>query len=179
MGIHVLFGHTDAELVQAQWSLVDALEQSLGDGWRYADTSHALRQLVHQTRAQAHDPQAWAAAFAEALVDTLTAIQTAAADDANAASNDARAVERLSLERDSLRRIVAAYNADPLHTQVATLTQECDRWRDLAAHTERRAQALAAAQQAHLEDVACLQEEIAALNRIVAQQQEELDAHNT
>ena len=175
MSIHVILGHTDAELVQAQWSLVDALEQSLGDRWRYADTSRALRQLIRQTRAQAHDPQAWAAAFAEALVDTLTAIQTAA-DASNAASNDARAVERLSLERDSLRRIVAEYNANPLHTQVATLTQECDRWRDLAAQAERRAQALTTAQQAHLEDIARLQEEIVSLNRIVAQQQEELDA---
>jgi len=94
MSIHVILGHTDAELVQAQWSLVDALEQSLGDGWRYAETSRTLRQLIRRARAQAPDPQAWAAAFAEALVDTLTALQAAAA------SNDACEVEWLRLERD-------------------------------------------------------------------------------
>jgi len=175
MCIRIILPPTGEQTAEAQWSLVDTLEQSLGDGWRYAETNRALRQLIRQARAQAPDPQAWAAIFAEALVDTLAALQ-AAANASNAASNDARVIERLRLERDSLRHIVAEYNADPLHAQVATLTQERDRWRDLAAHTERRAQALAAAQQAHLEDLARLQEDLAALNRIVAEQQEELYA---
>jgi len=66
--------------------------------------------------------------------------------------------------------------------QVQALTAERDRWRDLAAQAERRAQsleqALARARQTHQAEVARLQEKIAALNRIIVEQQEELNARN-
>ena len=94
MCIRIILPPTGEQTAEAQWSLVDALEQALGDGWRYAEASRALRQLIRRARAQAPDPQAWAAAFAEALVDTLTALQAAAA------SNDACEVERSRRERD-------------------------------------------------------------------------------
>jgi len=172
MGIRLLFGHTAEELTQAQWAVVDAFRRALDLGLSHPEARRTLREVL--TRVHCSNPAQWAAGVAEALIGTIAQLQAAVASD------DAREVERLRLERDSLRRIVADYNAHPL--QVQALTAERDRWRDLAAQAERRAQsleqALARARQTHQAEVARLQEKIAALNRIIVEQQEELNARN-
>lgn len=172
MGIRLLFGHTAEELTQAQWAVVDAFRRALDLGLSHPEARRTLREVL--TRVHCSNPEQWAAEVAEALIGTIAQLQAAVASD------DAREVERLRLERDSLRRIVADYNAHSL--QVQALTAERDRWRDLAAQAERRAQsleqALARARQTHQAEVARLQEKIAALNRIIVEQQEELNARN-
>ena len=171
MCIRVVFGHTDEELTEAKWAVVNAFRRALDGGLSHFDARRALREVL--TRAHGSNPEQWAAEVAEALVETIAQLQAAVASD------DARQVERLRLECDSLRRVVADYNAHPLQAQVQALTAERDRRRAEADRLANRVRtledALRRAQQAHQTEVARLQATIADLNRIVAEQQRQLN----
>jgi hypothetical protein len=177
MPIHVTFGHTERELLEAQWAAVDALEQALTDGWRYVETARTLRQLIHQSRSKARNPEQWAELFAEGLVETLNSLTSAA----KSTSAIAYELERLSAERDRLHRIIDEQRADPLQERVRQLTEERDNWRQRAADQAIRVDQLEASLR-HAEDqrqqqVSTLQATVADLNRIVADQQAQLNEH--
>jgi hypothetical protein len=175
MSIHVTFGHTEKELLEAQWAAADALEQALADGWRYVETARTLHQLVHQSRARASNPEEWAELFAGGLVETLNALTSAA----KSTSVIACELERLSAERDRLHRIIDEQSADPLREQVRQLTEERDSWRQRAADQAMRVDQLKTslkyAEDQRQQQVSALQVTIADLNRIVADQQGQLN----
>jgi predicted RNase H-like nuclease (RuvC/YqgF family) len=175
MCLRALFSPAEQDAAQIEWALVTELERAVGDGWRYADSSRRLRHLIRQARERADSPQAWARAFAQALLDTLEAAQ-----EAEAAQSE---IELLKLRLASFRRIVAEVNANPLNAQVEALTQERDRWQKEATQHADRIRSLEAtlarSQQMHRQEVAQLRQEVAALNRLVVEQQEELVQRNS
>ena len=174
MCIRISFGHSDEQLVEAQWAVVNALRRAVYHGSSHPDA----RRILHDALARAHasSPEQWAVESAEALVQTIARLQTATA-------NDNLEIQSLRLRCEHLQQLVDRYNQNPLQERVKVLTQERDRRREEAEQLTRRVrfleEALARAQQAHQAEVNYLQEEIAALNRIIVEQQEELNAHNT
>lgn len=178
MCIRIILPPTAEHTTDAQWDLVDILNQALDhDGWQYTAICHSLREILCQTRAQTSSPQQWAEHFAQALVRHVASLQA----EADSTSRVAVELERLRLECDSLRRIVADCDAHPLQNEVEAITRERDHWRTLTAETGCRVEslerALVAEQQAHQDDVTHFQEEIIAFNRIIVEQQEALDEH--
>ena len=174
MCIRIVFGHTDEQLTKAQWDVVNALRRAVDGGITNLDARRILRDIF--ARAYAPTPEQWAAEVAQALVETIAHLQAAAALD------DAREVQRLRRQCDYLQRLVDDYTASPLHQQVQVLSQERDRWRAEADRLDNQIHALEdtlrRAQQAHQAEVAHLRAEIAALNRIIVEQQEELNERN-
>ena len=178
MCIRIILPPTAEHTTDAQWDLVDILNQALDhDGWQYTAVCHSLREILCQTRAQASSPRQWAEQFAQSLVRHVASLQA----EADSTSRVAVELERLRLECDSLRRIVADCDAHPLQDEIQVLTRERDHWRVLTAEAERRAQsleqALATEQRAHQDDVTHFQEEIIAFNRIIVEQQKALNEH--
>ena len=175
MCIHVTFGHTEKELLEAQWAAVNALEQALTDGWRYEEAAQALHQLVRQSRTKARNPEQWSEFFAEDLVKTLNSLTSAA----SSASDVVYELERLGAERDHLRRAIDEHNTNPLQEQVRQLTEERDSWRrrtaDQTMRTDQLKTSLSRAEDECQQQVATLQATIADLNRIVAEQQGRLN----
>jgi len=174
MCIRIVFGHTDEQITEAQWAVVNALRRAVDRSLVHGNARQTLRDVFARTHAASAEQ--WVAEVAEALVEIIAQIQAAA-------SHDAHEVQRLRLECDTLRRIVAGYNAHPLQAQVEALTQERDRCHGEAERLANQVQsledALRRARQAHQVEVTQLQAEIAALNRIVVGQQEALNECNS
>jgi len=174
MCIRIVFGHSDEQLTEAQWAVVNALRRAIDRSLVHGNARQTLRDVL--AGARSFSPEQWAAEVAKALVETIAQIQAAA-------SHDAHEVQRLRLECDTLRRIVADYNAHPLQAQVEGLTQERDYWRSEAERLANQVQsledALRRARQAHQVEVTQLQAEIAALNRVIVEQQEALNECNS
>jgi chromosome segregation ATPase len=173
MCCHIVIGHTDKELTRAQWAVANSFLRAMEENLSHEEDCRIVHDIL--ARLYVQSPEQWATQVAKALVGTISQLRAAS-------SKATHEIERLRPECESLRRIMAEYNDNPLQAQVQTLTEERDRWRFQAARFERHAatleQSLAAAQQAHQEDVAHLQEEISALNHIVFAQQEVINAHN-
>ena len=171
MCIRIVFGHSDEQLVEAQWAVVNALRRAVHHGSSHPDARRTLHDAL--ARAHASSPEQWAVESAEALVQAIARLQTATA-------NDDLEIQSLRLRCEHLQHLVERYNQNPLQEQAKTLTQERDRWREEAGRLSNRVhtleEALARAQQAHQAEVAALQETISDLNRIIVEQQEELNA---
>jgi len=171
MCIRIVFGHSDEQLVEAQWAVVNALRRAVYHGSSHPDA----RRILHDALAHTYtaSPEQWAVESAETLVQTIAQLQTAAA-------NDDLEIQSLRLRCEHLQRLVERYNQNPLQHKVKTLTQERDRRREEAEQLTRRVrsleEALARAQQSHRSEVASLQATIADLNRIIVEQQEQLNA---
>ena len=166
MGFAVIFGHTDEELTAAQWAVVETFRLTVDGSKIDSDTQRDLYEIL--TQAPSSSPEQWAAGAAELFVDAIVRLR---AD----LKKGERAFEYLCWERDSLRRIVADYNANPLHEQIETMTERRDHWRNLAASAEGRVQGLENARRADHAELDRLRGEIADLNRIVAEQQRQLN----
>ena len=171
MCIRISFGHSDEQLVEAQWAVVNALRRAVYHGSSHPDA----RRTLHDALAHAHasSPEQWAVESAEALVQAIARLQTATA-------NGDLEIQSLRLRCEHLQQLVDRYNQNPLQERLKTISQERDRWREEAEQLTRRVrsleEALARAQQAHQAEVAALQETISDLNRIIVEQQEELNA---
>ena len=174
MCIRISFGHSDEQLVEAQWAVVNALRRAVYHGSSHPDARRTLHDAL--ARAHASSPEQWAVESAEALVQAIARLQTATA-------NDDLEIQSLRLRCEHLQQLVDRYNQNPLQERLKTISQERDHWREEAEQLTRRVrsleEALARAQQAHQSEVAALQATISDLNRIIVEQQEELNAHNT
>lgn len=170
-----LFAPDPAEIARAQWALVSIFEQAAANSWRYGDKSNdRLRELVRRARGQGQTPQEWAGAFVRALLEEFDELEAAV----EAAAGARREMEALRTQLAYYERLVADYHADPLKAQVDQLTGERDlcrlEVRRLTDRVQQLQESLARAQQLHQSEVDRLRQEIAALNRIVVEQQEEL-----
>jgi len=174
MCIRIVFGHSDEQLVEAQWAVVNALRHAVYHGSSHPDARRILHDALAHTYASS--PEQWAVESAETLVQAIAQLQTATA-------NDDIEIQSLRLRCEHLQQLVDRYNQNPLQQRLKTISQERDRWREEAEQLTRRVrsleEALARAQQAHQSEVAALQATISDLNRIIVEQQEELNAHNT
>ena len=66
MCIHIILPPTTEHIAEAQWDLIDVLDQALNDGWQHDDALHSLRGTLRVARVQTDSPQQWANAFAQA-----------------------------------------------------------------------------------------------------------------
>lgn len=165
-----LFPPHDEDVAQAQWALVTALEQAAGNDRRRPEASRALRQLLAQVRAGARTPHEWAATLAQALLEQLAQQATA--------TQAAREISLLQQQVEIYRRALEAERADPLAGQVERLTGERDQLQGQVDRLVGQARNLTATlervQQTRQTEVGQLNAEIAALNRIIVQQEEAL-----
>lgn len=180
MRIKVNLFSTAKHITQAQWRLVDTLNQTLGR-WNCGDVGQSLQETLRQAESQAHSPQEWAELFAHALVGMITTLHNEIAS-ASRAADDARRVRKsLQLECDSLRSDVQS-KVNWYVDQILTLTSERNQAQaeidQLTHQVTTLKTALAGAQQAHQDEIKCLQAEITDLRRITAEQQLRLNAHN-
>lgn len=178
MPLRLTFGYDEDDLQQAQWNLIYALQNSWSSGLGYFPARQQLSELVNNLGKQ-ESPAAWVEAFSAALLRSITALNEARCKETEGA------LRRITNERDRLQRILTDIQQDPLQAQVQSLTEDRDRWLDQAAMNGRRiaeletalqrAQTARAGERQRLEqESARLQAAIAALNRIVAQQQLQL-----
>jgi len=173
MCIRISFGHSDEQLVEAQWAVVNALRRAVYHGSSHPDARRILYDALARAHTYTASPEQWAVESAEALVQAIARLQTATA-------NDDLEIQSLRLRCEHLQQLVDRYNQNPLQERLKTISQERDRWREEAEQLTRRVrsleEALARAQQAHQSEVAALQETISDLNRIIVEQQEQLNA---
>lgn len=178
MPLRIRLGYDQDDLHRAQWNLIYALQNSWSSGLGYFPARQQLSELVNNLGKQ-ESPAAWVEAFVTALLRSITALNNARCQETEAA------LRRITDERDRLQRTLTDIQQDPLQAQVQSLTEDRDRWLDQAAvHGRRieeletalqRAQTARAGERQRLEqESARLQAAIAALNRIVAQQQLQL-----
>ncbi len=166
MCIRITLPPTAEHIAEAQWDLIDILAQAFASTERHSNARQSLSRALEVARLQTNSPQQWASAFAQRMVETVSTLQTAA----NTASDAAAKATQLELDRDYLRSIVRAQNIE--QDQVEALIKE-------RASLLRRSTGLAAAlrlvRDEYRRDVSDLQSMIVDLNRIVADQQEQLD----
>ena len=180
MPLRIRWGYDEDDLRQAQWNLIRLLRNSLSSGYSYSylQTHQQLSELINNL-GNPDSPTAWVEAFGTELLRSITALNEARCEETETA------LRRTTDERDRLQRILTDIQQDPLQVQVQFLTEDRDRWLEWAAANGRRIKELEAAlqraQTAHTgerhrleQESARLQAEIAALNRIVAQQQLQL-----
>lgn len=165
MCIRITLPPTAEHIAEAQWDLIDALDQALRGDERHSDARRSLRGALREARVQANSPRQWAVAFAQALIETVSTLQAAA----NAAPAAAK-IAQLGLERDYLHSIIGLQNTD--QAQIKVLTKERD---DLLQRSTQLETALRLSQGEHRREASALQATIGDLNRIVADQQERLD----
>ncbi|MEA3396334.1 MAG: hypothetical protein U9R05_02625 [Chloroflexota bacterium] len=180
MPLRLTFGYDKEDLQRAQWDLIRLLQNYLSSNcsYSYFQAHQQLSELVNNLGKQ-DSPTAWVEAFGAELLRSITVLNAARCKETETA------LRRATDERDRLQRTLADIQQDPLQAQVQFLTEDRDRWLDQAAANGRRIEeletALQRAQTAHAgerhrleQESARLQAEIAALNRIVAQQQLQL-----
>ena len=167
MCIRITLPPTAEHIAEAQWDLIDALDQALRGDERHSDARRSLRGALREARVQANSPRQWAAAFAQALIETVSTLQAAA----NAAPAAAAKIAQLGSERDYLHSIIGLQNTD--QAQIKVLTKERD---DLLQRSTQLETALRLSQGEHRREASALQATIADLNRIVADQQARLNA---
>jgi hypothetical protein len=171
MGLRRLFSLTEEQTNKTQWTLVENIERQLTE-CQCPQVRQAVSLLLEQARAQASSPQCWAINFAQAVVGALEAFQATAVS----AESTSWQAELLRLECATLRRALAEHKANPLQDQVHALTTACDESRTRAIQAEQLAEKLTTERKALQTEIADLQQTIGDLNRIVARQQEQLNA---
>ncbi|MCP4542289.1 MAG: hypothetical protein GY832_34640 [Chloroflexi bacterium] len=173
MCIRITFPPTDEQIAEAQWALINRLEQTIIGSLRYRDARQSLHQVLRHAREQSDSPQQWVAVFVRMLLDTVSTLPSAT----RIVSVSAARIER------SQSRIV-----DSLQEQVEKLTQSRDSFLRESVKCGNRAteleNLLSLAQDKHCRDidehrqqVSDLQTTIADLNRVIAAQQNQLDGH--
>jgi CTP synthase (UTP-ammonia lyase) len=174
MCIRLFFQPTEEQITAAQWALVKTFKQSASHSCRSPEAAHTLYDVLSGVQEQATSPDIWARMAANALIEAIAALHATTA-------SQVHEMACVIQERDSLRCLVADYQANPTEQQVKKVKQDRDHWLNRSAQAEQRAErlemALVAEQKAHQDDIAKLQQRIADLNRIVAQQQEELNQY--
>ena len=177
MCFRIVVGHREEDLIAAQWDVVIALQMALESNWQYPEASQAMRLILQAARAKTETPQICMAAFARSLLGKVAQLQKMTE------SADVHTVERLRREVASYRRIVSEFQANPLRAQVEELAQERDRLQSevdrLTNQVRNLEGTLAQAQAVHRSEKAQARQEIADLNRIVAEQQEALDTRSS
>ena len=167
MCIRITLPPTAEHIAEAQWDLTDTLARAFASDERHSNARRSLSETLLAARLQANSPQQCASAFAQSLIRTVSTLQTAA----NTASDAVAKIAQLELDRDYLRSIVRAQHIE--QAQVEALTKERD---DLLQRSTRLEAALRLVKDEYRRDVSDLRTTIADLNRIVADQQEQLDA---
>ncbi len=167
MCIRITLPPTAEHVAEAQWDLIDTLARAFASAERHSNARRSLREMLLAARLQANSSQQCASAFAQSLIRTISTLQTAA----NTASDAVAKIAQLELDRDYVRSIVRAQHIE--QAQVEALTKERD---DLLQRSTRLEAALRLVEDEYRRDVSDLQTTIADLNRIVADQQEQLDA---
>jgi hypothetical protein len=174
MCIRLFFQPTEEQITAAQWALVKTFKQSASHSCRSPEAAHTLHDVLSGVQEQATSPDTWARMAANALIETITGLQTTI-------TSQTHKMACVIQERDSLRCLVADYQANPTEQQIKEVKQDHDRWLNRSAQAEQRAErlemALVAEQKAHQDDIAKLQQRIADLNCIVVRQQEELNQY--
>jgi chromosome segregation ATPase len=173
MALQRLFSPTSEQTNKTGWALVKDIERQLR-ACRRPEVHQAINLILEQARSQASSPQCWATHFAQAVVETLEAFQAAAAS----AKSAGWQIDLLNLECASLRHALAECEADPLQDQVSTLTAARDESYARATQAEQSMERLTKKQGILQTEIANLKQTITDLNRIVAQQQEQLNAAN-
>lgn len=165
------------QVAEAQWALVEALEQAAGSSYLPADCQarRMAEELLRAVRDQATVPQQWAESLARSLLaiaaETLVNRQSLAAQHTQ--------LEWLQGVCNRLQGQVDAHNADPLAVQVQELTADLTEAEADAARLADRVReietALAGQAKTYAAEVARLEEQITSLNRIVGSQQQKLN----
>lgn len=174
MCIKITFPPTDEQIAQAQWALVYTLEATITSSWRRSrDARQSLHEALRHAREQTDSSQQWAVVFVQTLLDTISTLQSAAR---RTASITAAQIERPQSDIvDALEERVEELTRSQGHllmelierdTRIAELEESLrlTQGKHRREIDERR------------REVSNLQATIADLNRIIAAQQEQLDA---
>ena len=176
MPLRIRLGYDEDDLRQAQWNLIRLLQNSCSSSLGYFQARQHLSEIIHNL-GQPESPAAWVEAFSAALLRSITALSDARCEETE------DALRRITGERDWLQRALTDIQQDPLQAQVRFLTEDRDRWLEQAAVNGRRIKeletALQRAQTAHQTDVTRLQTHIAQQNRLLVQQEEELQEYRS
>ena len=159
--------------VQAQWNLLSDLENSAARAFPSADIDARLAvcRLLSEVRARVHAPRELAVEVGRALVEMRASWQRA-----ESAKEDAvRLAERVLVENTALRRQLAEYEDDPLQDRIEALLGERDRCRRERAQAQGQAYNKSLALRQAQAEIAGLQQTIADLNRIIVEQQGQLN----
>jgi predicted RNase H-like nuclease (RuvC/YqgF family) len=167
----IIFGHTDKELGAARWAAVNAFRYAVERNIKDKDVRQMLQEML--ARSSSSDPERWAERVVQDLVEIIVRLQTDI-------TKTTRELESVRFDHDMLKQTTAEYFAHPLQEQVEALAEERDyqhkeaEW--MADRIRQLERSLARSQWSRETDVTRLQEEIAALNRIVVEQQEQWNA---
>lgn len=180
MPIRICVGYNNDDLLQAQWDVNRVIEQSLYRNWPAFQARVTLREALSGVSHTTLSPIEWIQRFTENLVEIVATFQV---EQASVRNSDLLTTQA---ERDRLQRIVDEFQQHPLQEQVTAwknwsyqaqtqMSQQAERIKALEGALERARTAHAAETQ-HLEGVVrALQDKIAALNRLLVEQQDALN----
>jgi chromosome segregation ATPase len=159
--------------VQAQWDLLSDLENSAAHAFPSADVDArlAICRLLSEVRARVHAPRELAVEVGRALVEMRASWQRA-----ESAKEDAvRLAERALVENTALRRQIEEYEIDPLQERIEALVDDCTYYRGQLVQAQRQSEKTALALRQTQGEIAGLQQTVADLNRIIVEQQGQLN----
>lgn len=159
------------ELLRAQQQVVAAGEHIILS----QQLPHAVRESVQARLSRLQYPIEPMERLQVLLSTTISALSQLLTQQTTMLSQELGEARR---DRDHWRRVAEEFARHPLQEEIARLTQARDQWRTIAEQNTQRVRELEAAmtrsEQIHRDEAARLATEIAALNRLVVQQQDEL-----